>query len=88
VFPHIRADNENARILFNCVEEMAFADDDFNSETLSTSDPAFDPATSLGKIQAIQAGYIVCLYQNWEGTDTSKRRIRRYRYNTVISVSS
>jgi hypothetical protein len=28
----------------------------------------------------------VCLYQNWEGTDASKRRIRRYRYSTVVSV--
>jgi hypothetical protein len=67
---------------------MVFTDDDFSRDSPSTFDPAmFDPATNRRKIQALQAAYMVCLYQNWEGTDASKRRIRRYRYSTVVSVS-
>ena len=76
-------DNEDAKTWFNCVEEMVFTDEDFNS------DPAypFNPAANRRKIQALQASYMVCLFQNWEGADASKKRIRRSRYGTVVSVS-
>jgi hypothetical protein len=37
-------------------------------------------------VEAIQAAYIVCLYQNWEGGDASRRRIRRYRFSNLVSV--
>ena len=86
-------DNEDAKMWFNCVEEMVFTDDDFcrdidppqpgDSTPLSVNTPA-----NRRKLQALQASYIVCLYQNWEGTDASKRRIRRHRFGTVVSVSS
>jgi hypothetical protein len=78
-------DSQDARIWFNCVEEMVFIDEDFNS------DSAYLPSGGLTvhrrKIQALQAAYMVCLYQNWEGTDASKSRIRRYRFATLVSVS-
>jgi hypothetical protein len=78
-------DNEDARTWFNCVEEMVFMDDDFNSDlTYRSSDKM---AMQRRKIQAVQAAYIVCLYQNWEGTDASKSRVRRYRFATLVSVS-
>ncbi|KAL2754156.1 hypothetical protein ACRALDRAFT_1063086 [Sodiomyces alcalophilus JCM 7366] len=81
-------DNENAKLWFNCIEEMVFNDDDLCSETLYTLDTGvLIPATQKRKIQALQAAYMVCLYQNWEGTDASKQRIRRYRYSTVVSVA-
>jgi hypothetical protein len=80
-------DNEQAKLWFNCVEEMVFSDHNLNGEALCTYDAT---APHLGvnksKIQAVQAAYNVCLYQNWEGTDASKRRIRRYRYSTVVCV--
>lgn len=63
---------------------MVFIDDDFNSE-LSYS-PSGSMTNQKRKIQALQAAYIVCLYQNWEGTDASKSRIRRYRFATLVSV--
>lgn len=78
-------DNEDARTWFNCVEEMVFIDDDFNSDV--TYPPCGSMAAQRGKIQALQAAYIVCLFQNWEGTDASKSRIRRYRFATLVSVS-
>jgi hypothetical protein len=76
-------DNEDARMWFNCVEEMVFIDEDFNSD----SAPPPELVAYRRKIQALQAAYMVCLYQNWEGTDASKSRIRRYRFATLVSVS-
>ncbi len=77
-------DNENAQMWFNCVEELVFIDEDFNSDVSFSSG-------SLGahrnKIQALQAAYMVCLYQTWEGNDASKRRVRRNRFATLVSVS-
>lgn len=85
-----RADNDDAKMWFNCVEEMVFTDDDFCSdmEPPAVSDidtPVYTPENRL-KLQALQAAYHVCLYQNWEGSDPSKRRIRRHRFSTVVSV--
>lgn len=68
---------------FNCVEEAVFADEDFNRDPVSP----FHPVRDRQKMQALQAAYMVCLYQNWEGTDASKKRIRRHRFSTVVSVS-
>ena len=76
-------DRQDAKLWFNCVEEMVFTGDELY--TLDTG--VWVPATQKRKVQALQAAYIVCLYQNWEGTDASKRRIRRYRFGTVVSVS-
>ena len=82
------ADRSDAKLWFNCVEEMVFTDDELCSEPLYTLDTGvWIPATQKRKVQALQAAYIVCLYQNWEGTDASKRRIRRYRFGTVISAA-
>jgi hypothetical protein len=72
---------------FNCVEEMIFTDDDFCRDPQDGQDTLIlDPATNISRIQALQAAYIVCLYQGWEGTEANKRRIRRFRFSTVISV--
>lgn len=78
-------DNEDARMWLNCVEEIVFIDDDFNSHL------GYPVSSSIGvhraKLQALQAAYIVCLYQNWEGTDGSKSRIRRFRFANLVSTA-
>lgn len=75
---------------FNCVEEMVFADDDFcrdiDPPPVNNTTPPFSTLADRPRLQALQAAYIVCLFQNWEGTDASKRRIRRHRFSTVVSV--
>ncbi|KAL5360219.1 hypothetical protein BJX96DRAFT_175083 [Aspergillus floccosus] len=81
VSPH-EGDCRNARMWFNCVEEAAFADDDFNRDPITP----FQPTRDRSKMQALQAAYMVCLYQNWEGADISKKRIRRHRFSTVVST--
>lgn len=82
-------DAENAAHWFNCVEEMVFTDVDLSGDFMSANinRRLFDLAANKPKIHTLQAAYNVCLFQNWEGDDTSKRRIRRYRFGTVISVS-
>jgi hypothetical protein len=68
---------------------MVFTDDDFCSDVEPPDHTAAQDWSILhlwGKIQALQASYVVCLYQNWEGIDASKRRIRRHRFSTVVSV--
>ncbi|KAK1829514.1 hypothetical protein QBC39DRAFT_262799 [Podospora conica] len=82
-------DNEEARMWFNCVEEMVFTDDDFCSdvEPSAETNPPLNTLAGWRKLQALQASYVVCLYQNWEGVDASKRRIRRHRFSTVVSVA-
>lgn len=76
-------DRSNAEAWFCCVEEAVFRDDEFyfNGDRESTF-------PSKSRIQALQASYIVCLFQNWQGTDSSKRRIRSFRYSTVVAVGS
>jgi hypothetical protein len=84
-------DSEDAKMWFNCVEEMVFTDDHLCSDLIFTGTDDQPVICSIlasrRKLQALQAAYIVCLYQNWEGSDTSKRRIRRYRFGTVVSVA-
>ncbi|KAK4135923.1 hypothetical protein BT67DRAFT_448813 [Trichocladium antarcticum] len=85
------ADNEDARMWFNCVEEMVFADDDFcrdiDPPPVNDTTPPFSTLADRPRLQALQAAYVVCLFQNWEGTDASKRRIRRHRFSTVVSAA-
>ncbi|KAF5597360.1 C2H2 transcription factor [Fusarium pseudoanthophilum] len=83
-----KTDNEHAKIWFNCVEEIVFTDDDFCNDPLNNQDTLLlSPIQNISKIQALQAAYMVCLYQGWEGTEANKRRIRRYRFSTVISMA-
>ncbi|KAH7217114.1 hypothetical protein BKA60DRAFT_609067 [Fusarium oxysporum] len=83
-----KTDNEQAKIWFNCVEEIVFTDDDFCNDPLNNQDTLLlNPVQNISKIQALQAAYMVCLYQGWEGTEANKRRIRRYRFSTVISMA-
>lgn len=68
----------------NCVEEIVFIDDDFNVDSTISSGRMI---TQRPKIQILQAAYIVCMFQNWEGTDASKARVRRHRFSSLVSVS-
>ncbi|KAL2816070.1 hypothetical protein BDW59DRAFT_177461 [Aspergillus cavernicola] len=38
-------------------------------------------------LKALQAAYFMCLLQNWEGDDDSRRRIRRVRFSMVTSIA-
>lgn len=83
----VSSDVSAARPWFNCVEEIIFTSDDLCEDSLSTrcrdtGQERWDRA----KLRALQAAYIVLLYQNWEGTDTSKRRMRRLRFSMIVAA--
>lgn len=78
-------DNEMARGWFDAVEEMVF-DDDWLDEGLEVSASLQDSKCESKRLQSLQAAYFVCLFQNWEGSNIGKGRIRRHRYNTLIAV--
>ncbi|KAL4810628.1 hypothetical protein BDV18DRAFT_155241 [Aspergillus unguis] len=79
-----RQDHQNAEMWFDAVEEMVF-DAEFLQED---ADASLDDAEHKSQtLQALQAAYLVCIFQNWEGSETTKRRIRRRRYSTVVAVA-
>ena len=63
-----------AKSLFDKVEVMVFSELD-------------DRPLSISKVHIMQAAYIVCLYQNWDGDEKAKRRIRRERFSALVSVA-
>ncbi|KAF0637477.1 hypothetical protein FPSE5266_09730 [Fusarium pseudograminearum] len=53
-------ENEQAKMWFNCVEEMIFTDDDFCRDPEDDRGaPIFDFATNISRIQALQAAYMM-----------------------------
>jgi hypothetical protein len=81
------SDRKNARVWFNSVEELAFGEDDLG--TISKPQGTESGTESyVHRLRVLQAAYAVCLYQNWEGDDASKCRVRRHRYTSVVVVSS
>ena len=77
----LESDRKAAWPWLDCVEEAVFRDEDlcYERETLTTLPP-------LRCLQALQAAYMVCLFQNWEGDEAAKRRIRRFKYSIVVAV--
>ncbi|KAK1727994.1 uncharacterized protein BDZ83DRAFT_665526, partial [Colletotrichum acutatum] len=83
--PSVRA---NANIWFNSVEELAFLDEALLDESITVDDSiSCDDDAVYRRLEAIQAAYLVCLIQYWEGVKPSKRRIRRNRYAVVLDVT-
>lgn len=81
------ADSNQARLWFNCVEELVFNSDDFCDDALPpTCRDTGEVKWRHEKLRSLQAAYMVLLYQTWEGTDSSKRRVRRMRFSMVIAA--
>lgn len=83
----VESDRAMANVWFNVVEEIIFNDKAFLRDTTVglQEESTMDAVTN--RLSTLQAGYFVCLYQTWEGSRDSKRRIRRHRYNAIIWVS-
>ncbi|KAB8201892.1 hypothetical protein BDV34DRAFT_228850 [Aspergillus parasiticus] len=79
-------DNENSKVWLDSVEEMVFDNEALKEDCLDF-DCDGDASYQARRFEALQAAYFVGLFQNWEGSDTTKRRIRRGRYDTVIAVT-
>ncbi|EXJ69403.1 uncharacterized protein A1O5_07439 [Cladophialophora psammophila CBS 110553] len=80
---------DHARVWFNAIEEIVFTDAAFYTNISGDEPKNRDPSGPRDRkmTQVLQAAYAVCLYQNWEGNDLAKKRIRRYRYSIVVALA-
>ena len=77
--------SQNAAVpWFEAVEEWVFDDDNFCEDPIEHET---DDTKIRSRLDAVRAAYCVVLYQTWEGSEESKRRIRRTRYTHLINVS-
>lgn len=80
-------DRATANIWFNVVEEIIFNHEVFSGNTTCEDQDDNTGALLNSHISILQAAYCACLYQTWEGSKESKRRVRRHRFNSIIWVS-
>ncbi|OAL34340.1 hypothetical protein AYO20_06393 [Fonsecaea nubica] len=85
--PH-RSDRENAKVWFDMLEEVVFADEAIFPPGTSVAMPSCPPDQLEARLHSLQAAYAVCLFQTWEGRDTTaKERIRRRRFGSLVSTA-
>lgn len=78
-------EHATAQIWLDAVEEIVFGDELFLDHNVSDAWNNFGASESRGyHIQILQAAYCICLYQTWEGSTRSKRRILRQRFNDLV----
>ncbi|OAL52555.1 hypothetical protein IQ07DRAFT_376207 [Pyrenochaeta sp. DS3sAY3a] len=87
-------DHVAAQTWLNAVEEMVFADDVFAQQepglVWSESEGTPDRRSLKERqrqLDVMQAAYGVCLYQTWEGSKQSKKRVLRHRYSEIIFLA-
>jgi len=84
--PH-HSDRAYASLWFNSLEEAIFGDEILLDDSISVAHGTEARGEeAYRRLEAIQAAYLVCLVQNWEGSKPNKRRIRSQRYPTVLAV--
>ncbi|RFU24367.1 hypothetical protein B7463_g11972, partial [Scytalidium lignicola] len=82
------SDRENARIWFDVIEELVFSDQCTGGMAWGGDLPSiFTRDERRRRLQTLQAAYVVCIFQNWEGDNTGQSRTRRSRFNTIIAMT-
>ena len=78
----------SAQVWFDLVEDLVYSDAAFDDQDISNTwkEPT-DTDRRGAHLQTLQAAYCVCLYQTWEGSKRSKRRVLRQRSNDLVYVS-
>lgn len=70
-------DNLNdARYWFDAVENLAFNELQFESNLQH----------QYRRIQSIQAAYLACIYQTWDGGELDRTRIRHHRFKDIVKA--
>ncbi|CRG90408.1 hypothetical protein PISL3812_07452 [Talaromyces islandicus] len=77
-------DRVTAKVWFNVIEEIVFSHEMFSGNTICEDQDDNIVAFLSSHISILQAAYCVCLYQTWEGSKVSKRRVRRHRFDSII----
>lgn len=85
-FSPFQNDRQNGKTWVDVAEELIF-DDELLQYEYDEIDQPKDDRYNNKKLEALQAAFFVCLFQNWEGTDRAMARLRRRRYSAVVSVS-
>lgn len=81
-------EHATAQIWLDAVEEIVFGDELFLDHDISEAWTDSGSARArISHIEILQAAYCVCLYQTWEGSKRSKRRVLRQRFNDLVYVS-
>lgn len=81
-------DHASAQLWFDLVEDLVYSDAAFDDQNISnTWKESTDTDRRSAHLQTLQAAYCVCLYQTWEGSKRSKRRVLRQRFNDLVYVS-
>lgn len=73
-----------ARLWFDRAEHLVFNSLCFQESLICPLEES--RYTKREKLHALQAAYLVCVYQNWEGSVAGKERIRRLRYSMIVAV--
>jgi hypothetical protein len=77
-------DVEDARTWIDLAETFVFSAAILSIEATERDSREVD----IEPYKVIQAGYLICLLQNWEGNETVKRRVRHHRFTAIIAVSN
>ncbi|KAJ9361792.1 transcriptional regulator family: C2H2 zinc finger and Fungal Specific TF [Paecilomyces variotii] len=72
---------------FDIVEELVFTSPLLDFECSRSYSCDCNRPVSRKKLQALQGAYCVCLYQNWDGSDKAKRRIRNQRFTVLVTAA-
>lgn len=80
------ADRMNARFWYDHVEEMVFRNPFLTLALSINGTRQMSDNSKRRTVQAIQAAYTVCICQNWDGSLSTRMRIRRRRFGDIITV--
>ncbi|KAJ9288569.1 transcriptional regulator family: C2H2 zinc finger and Fungal Specific TF [Paecilomyces variotii] len=72
---------------FDIVEELVFTSPLLDFECSRSYSCDCNRPVSRKKLQALQGAYCVCLYQNWDGSDKAKRRIRNQCFTVLVTAA-
>lgn len=81
------ADQRIARSLLDIAENIVFSHPIYSTTTSipKTTHQDNDPSI-MGNIRILQATYLICIMQKWEGSEESKIRIQRDQFTKFVSV--
>ncbi|KAL2202343.1 hypothetical protein CC79DRAFT_1338399 [Sarocladium strictum] len=80
-------DRAMAHLWFNPTELLVFDDQLFSQTATIDWNRIESKPVRKSHLETLQAAYCVVLYQTWEGSKESKRRVRRIRYSAIISLA-
>lgn len=77
--------SSNAKLWLDAAEETVFRDPFLAGDSRGISEE--DSEDSLQeKLRTLQGALLICVLQNWEGSNAARKRIRRQQYSAVVFV--